>query len=69
MAKKTDCRTIRAQDYRGRFEETFNPDTSDEDPRSWLPLLSQPGTMRLAAPPSTPERNYYSDSGEAALLV
>lgn len=54
MAKKADCRTIRAQDYRGRFEESFNPDTSDEDPRSWLPLLSQPGTMRLAAPPSTP---------------
>lgn len=38
-------------------EETFNPDTSHEDSRHWLPPLSQAGVRELAAATTNPSKN------------
>lgn len=44
-------------------------DTSDEDSNSWLPPHSQPGTVRLPAPPSTLIRINYQNSYQVSLLI
>lgn len=40
-----DCGTVMAQNDSGRVKEKFNPDTSDEVGRCWLPPPSQTGSQ------------------------
>lgn len=52
-------------------EETSTPNTFDQDDRSWITPpspLSQPGAMKLAAPPSILVRLQYPDSYPTSFL-